>query len=130
MFGDHGGQTGMAQAFLHDRQHLLAGLDEYDPIRLQSGAGKAGGEQIGLAQHPKNGAIEPGQNSGREQGGSGGMFRIGSSRSGFVQGAETDTAGRQNVIYRFKAQGKRLFRRSPKMDAFDPGDPLPQQSDR
>jgi hypothetical protein len=56
----------MAQTFLHDRQHRLAGLDEDHPVGLQSGARQAGSEQVRLAQHPQDRPIESGQQAGDE----------------------------------------------------------------
>ena len=77
----------MAQTFLHHRQYGLAGFGEYHPVRLQPGTGKAGGEQIGLSQHPQDGTIEPRENAGGEQAGGGGVFGIGSGRGGIMQRA-------------------------------------------
>jgi hypothetical protein len=106
VFGHHGGKAGMAQAFFHDGQHIPAGLGEHDPVRLQPGAGEAGGEQIGLSQNPQDGTVQPGQDAGGEQGGGGGVFRVGPGRGGFMQRPQADAAGGQNLIDRLDTQGE------------------------
>lgn len=75
----------MAQPFLHRRQDGLAGFREDDPIRMQSGGGKARGKQVRLLQDPQDRPIEARQHTGCEQGRGSGMFRVRSGRDSFVQ---------------------------------------------
>ena len=88
----------MAQPFFHRRQHILAGFGEDHPIGVQASAGEAGGEQIGLPQHPQHRAGQTSEQAGDEQGGRGGVFGIRSGAHGFMQGPQPQAAGRQNLV--------------------------------
>jgi hypothetical protein len=119
----------MSETFLHDRQHLLACLGENDAAGVQPGTGEAGSKQIGLSQHPQDGTIQTRQDTGDEQGGGRGVFRIGAGRGGFMKGAEANAAGRQHSVDRRDVQGNRPFGGTTRVDAFDPRDPFPQVGD-
>ena len=66
MLSDHRSEAGMPETFFHYGQHLFAGLGEDDATGVQPDASKAGGEQVGLPQHPQDGAVQTRQYTGDE----------------------------------------------------------------
>ncbi len=80
----------MAQRFLHDWQHiaLMRGGDVQHVVRVQAGAGEAGGKQVCGGGAPEHGAMQPGQDAGHEQRGAGGLDFIWPAACHFMQGAE------------------------------------------
>ncbi len=119
----------MAETFFHDGQHLFAGLGEDNAPGVQPGTGKTGSKQIGLPQNPQDRTIQTRQDTSDEQGGGGGVFRVGAGRGGLMQGTEAQTAGGQSPIDCNNLQRNRPFGGTTRMDAFDPGDPLSQVRD-
>ncbi len=67
----------MPQPFLETGQQglLIAGFDIDHPVRRQPGGGKAGGEQIRIAQAPQDLPAQPRHDAGGEQAGHGAIQR-------------------------------------------------------
>jgi len=75
----------MGQAFLHCRQHVLAGFDEDQAGRVQSDIGEAGGEQIRLLLDPQHRPLQPRQYPGEEQRRRSAMLGIRTGASNLMQ---------------------------------------------
>ena len=70
---DHAAQTGVAQAFLHGRQHMriAAGFDVYDSIGMQSRKMEGWCEQVTRAQAPEYRPFATGKDTGKKHRGGG-----------------------------------------------------------
>jgi len=94
----------VAQAFLHRQQPITAGAGIDDAIRMQSGPGQAGGEQVRPLQHPQHRARPPGQDAGSESGRDGGMLQVRAGAHHFVQRIHRQTTAGQGGIQRRQAE--------------------------
>ena len=127
IFAGDGGEAVVAQALLHNRQDVFAGFGEEDAVGVQAGIGQAGGEQVGLAQHPEDGPVQAGENAGGKQGRGSGVFGVRPGGGGFVQRAETDAAGGQGRVDVRDAKGQDTVFRIACVTPLNPGNTLAQQ---
>ncbi len=125
-FAHHGGQGGMAQSLLHDRQNGFAGFRENDAIRLQPGGGEGGGKQVRSLQDPQHRSVQARQNAGGEQGRGGGVLGVGPGGGGFMQRPQAQAAGGKCLIDRRNADGDGFRRAVPAMGMLDAGDAFAQ----
>ncbi len=118
----------MAQPLLHRRQDIPARFDEQDTVQGQADIGQAWSEQVGLAQHPQDGAIEPREDRGGEQGRGGGVLGVRAAAHGFMQGAQRQAAIGQDRVNRRQADRHNApFGFCP--PAFKLGDPCAEGQD-
>ncbi len=103
-FAHHGGQSGMAQPFLHGEQHCirLASFGIHHAMGRQTHAGESGSEQVGSHQHPQHVAPHPGEPAGNEQRRRGAVLCLRPGAGNLMQRATRQaTTGKMSVNRRY-----------------------------
>ena len=97
---NHGGQSGMAQAFFHGEQNCIqaAGFGIHHTLGGQTHPGESGGEQVGSLQHPEHVAAQPSEPAGDEQCGRGAVLRLWATAGNLVQRTTRQAASRKVAV--------------------------------
>ena len=97
--GGDAGQAAVAEAVLHDQQRVVpAGLGIDHAIRMEACGGEAGGEQVGLLEHPEDLALDAGEDAGDEHGGGSPVLDVRATAGDLVQGTHREAAARQSGV--------------------------------